>query len=314
MILKVTDDRGRELLFSRPPSRVVSLVPSDTFNVASLGFAGALVGRTDYCELPTDGTSAAEPRRGQHQGLVSTLPSVGGTKNPRVDDVCALAPDLVLANQEENTKGDLEAIAQRGFRVYVAFPKRVADGVAHLAKLARIFKVEGEGRELVKRAYEELRAAEEARASLVPVRTFCPIWMNPLMTIHGATFISDMLDLVGAQNVFADRERRYPLAADLGKAKPLPPEKVGARDVRYPRVTMDEVNARSPELVLLPDEPHPFSEADADVFRAQPTPAAARGAVVRTSGKDLCWYGARSVEGIPRLRALAREWRPSARS
>jgi len=295
MMLRVTDDRGRELSFSRAPSRVVSLVPSDTLSVAALGFSGALVGRTDYCELPAD--------------VVAKLPSVGGTKNPRVDAVCALEPDLVLSNQEENTKSDLEAIAQRGFRVYVAFPKRVADGVAHLAKLARIFRAEKDGRDLVKRAYEELRAAEAERKAIVPVRTFCPIWMDPLMTIHGATFISDMLDLVGAQNVFADRERRYPLAADLGKARPLPPEKVGARDVRYPRVTMDEVNARAPELVLLPDEPHPFSDADAAVFRAQPTPAAARGAVIPISGKDLCWYGARSVEGIPRLRALAKGWR-----
>jgi ABC-type Fe3+-hydroxamate transport system substrate-binding protein len=299
MMLKVTDDRGRELNFSRPPSRVVCLVPSDTYSVAALGFAGALVGRTDYCELPED--------------VVKNLPSVGGTKNPRVDAVCALEPDLVLSNQEENTKSDLEAIAQRGFRVYVAFPKRVADGIAHLAKLARIFRAEKEGRDLVKRAYEELRAAEAERATIVPVRTFCPIWMDPLMTIHGATFISDMLDLVGAQNVFADRERRYPLAADLGKAKPFPPEKVGVRDVRYPRVTMDEVNASAPELVLLPDEPHPFSEADADVFRAQPTPAAQRGAVVRMNGKDLCWYGARSVDGLPRMRALAKEWRGGVR-
>jgi ABC-type Fe3+-hydroxamate transport system substrate-binding protein len=258
------------------------------------------VGRTDYCELPDD--------------VVKGLPSVGGTKNPRVDDVCALEPDLVLANQEENTKGDLEAIAQRGFRVYVAFPKRVSEGIAHLAKLARIFRADGEGRALVKRAYEEHAAAEAERAQLVPVRTFCPIWMDPLMTVHGATFISDMLDLVGAANVFADRERRYPLAADLGKAKPLSPEKVGARDVRYPRVTMDEVNARAPELVLLPDEPHPFSDADAEVFRAQPTPAAARGAVIRTNGKDLCWYGARSVEAIPRLRALAKTWRAAGRA
>jgi ABC-type Fe3+-hydroxamate transport system substrate-binding protein len=295
MMLKLLDDRGRELLFSRPPSRVVSLVPSDTFNVAALGFGGALVGRTDYCELPDE--------------IAKKVPSIGGTKNPRVDDVCALEPDLVLANQEENTKGDLEALAQRGFRVYVAFPKRVSEGIAHLAKLARIFQVDGEGRALVKQAYEEHAAAEAERAKIVPVRTFCPIWMDPLMTVHGATFISDMLDLVGAANVFADRERRYPLAADLGKAAPLSAEKVGERDLRYPRVTMDEVNARAPELVLLPDEPHPFSEADAAVFRAQPTPAAARGAVVRTNGKDLCWYGARSAEGIPRLRALAREWR-----
>jgi len=131
------------------------------------------------------------------------------------------------------------------------------------------------------------------------------------MTINGDTFISDMLALAGATNVFAARERRYPLAADLGAAVPWTLEQVGARDVRYPRVTMDEVNATSPELIILPDEPHPFSEADADVFRAQPTPAAAHGAVVRTNGKDLCWYGARSVDGIARVRALIGRFGPS---
>jgi ABC-type Fe3+-hydroxamate transport system substrate-binding protein len=291
-MLKIIDDRKRELLIARAPTRVVSLVPSDTLTVAALGCAGALVGRTDYCELPEE--------------VVRTIPSVGGTKNPSLDAICDLSPDLVLANQEENTRSDLEALAQRGVRVYVAFPKRVADGLAHMAKLARIFHVAGDPavRVSIKAGYDGLRAAEEARAKVKPLRTFCPIWMSPLMTIHGATYISDMLDLAGAQNVFADRERRYPLAADLGKAAPLPPERVADRDVRYPRVTMDEVNARAPELVLLPDEPHPFTEADADVFRAQPTPAAERGAVVRIGGKDLCWYGARSIEGLPRLRAI----------
>lgn len=296
-LVRVTDDRKRVLDFAAPPRRVVSLVPSDTLNVAALGCAGALVGRTDYCELPRD--------------VVAELPSVGGTKNPRVEEVVALAPDLVLANQEENTRGDLEQLAQRGVRVYVAFPRRVADGLAHLARLARIFGVAGDAavKDLLRRGYDALRAADEARARTVPLRTFCPIWMKPLMTVHGSTFISDMLDLCGAQNVFADRERRYPLAADLGKAPALPPEKVGDRDVRYPRVTLEEVVARAPELVLLPDEPHPFSDEDAAVFRALDVPAARRGAVVRTSGKDLCWYGARSVEGIGRVRGLVQSFR-----
>ena len=295
--VRVFDDRRRVLDFSAPPRRVVSLVPSDTLNVAALGCGGALVGRTDYCELPED--------------VVARVPSVGGTKNPRVDEVCALEPDLVLANQEENTRGDLEAIAQRGFRVYVAFPHRVADGLAHLARLARIFGVEGEAsvRDLLARGYHALHDADAARANAAPLRAFCPIWMKPLMTVNGDTFISDMLDLCGAQNVFADRQRRYPLAADLGKAAPLPPEKVGDRDVRYPRVTLDEVVARAPELVVLPDEPHPFSEEDADVFRGLAIPAAKTGAVVRTGGKDLCWYGARSVEGIGRVREIVRAYR-----
>lgn len=300
MMVKVFDDRGRQLIFGAAPKRIVSLVPSDTLSVCDLGGAGALVGRTDYCELPAD--------------VVARVPSVGGTKNPRVDDVCALEPDLVLANQEENTRGDLEAIAQRGFRVLVAFPKRVADGLAHLARLARVLRVEGDAsvRALCKEGYEALRRAEAdaaaaARAGRSPLRTFCPIWMEPLMTIHGETFISDMLAVCGADNVFKDRERRYPLAADLGRAVALSGERVAERDVRYPRVTLDEVASRSPELVLLPDEPHPFSDADAAVFR-QRLPGAC--AVVRCGGKDLCWYGSRSVKGIDRVRALVDAHRP----
>ena len=244
---------------------------------------GALVGRTDYCITPP---------------AVTAIPSVGGTKNPRVREILALSPDLVLANQEENTRGDLETIAQAGVRVLVAFPKRVAEGLAHLARLARILGVEDGARDLVKAGYAALREAEAKRSVTAPLRTVCPIWMDPLMTINGDTFISDMLDLAGAQNVFADRQRRYPLAADLGRAPPRPAEKVEGRDTRYPRVTMDEVDLRAPELVLLPDEPHPFSEEDAKVFLLRDTPAARRGAVVRTGGQDLCWYGSRSVDDV----------------
>jgi ABC-type Fe3+-hydroxamate transport system substrate-binding protein len=283
MIVTIVDDRRRQLTFGAAPKRVVSLVPSDTYSVAALGCAGALVGRTDYCELPAD--------------VVAKLPSVGGTKNPSLERVLDLSPDLVIANQEENTKTDLETLAQRGAKVLVCFPKRAADGLAHLARLARIFRVERDAavRDLMKRGYEEIRSAEDAKKRQRPLRTFCPIWMKPLMTVNAETFIGDVLDLAGAENVFADRERKYPLAADLGTGKALPAAAVEGRDTRYPRVTMDEVVARAPELVLLPD---------AEVFRALAIPAAQRGGVVRTSGKDLCWYGARTVEGLARVRAL----------
>jgi len=281
--IHVRDDRNRVITFSHAPKRVVSLVPSDTLNVEAVGAKSALVGRTDYCDAPN-------------------IPSVGGTKNPRLDDIIALEPDLVIANQEENTRSDLETLAQRGVRVLVSFPKRVAEGLAHLARLARVFRTEGDVtvKDLIKRGYDAHHRAEEARKTLEPVSAFLPIWMDPLMTIHGATFISDMLDLCGAQNVFADRERRYPLAADLGTRTPIDP---GQRDVRYPRVTREEVVSRAPRIVILPDEPHPFSEADAGVFRE----LLPRAAVHRTDGKDLCWYGARSVDGIDRTRAMIRE-------
>ena len=301
-MLRLSDDHGREVLFPSVPKRVVSLVPSDTLSVAELGCGSTLVGRTDYCELPAD--------------LVKSIPTVGGTKNPKIEAILDLAPDLVLANQEENSRADIQKLLERNVKVWIAFPKRVAEGLAHLAKLARIFRVERDEnvRALFKKGYGALTAAEKDRAENEPLRAFCPIWMDPLMTIHGATFISDMMDVCGAQNVFADRERRYPLAADLGNARPLPQEKTADRDLRYPRVPLEEVTARAPELVLLPDEPHPFTEEDANVFRALPIPAAKTGNVFRLSGKDLCWYGARSAEGIDRVRAVVAEARKRQRA
>jgi ABC-type Fe3+-hydroxamate transport system substrate-binding protein len=274
MALRILDDRRRELIFLRPPQRVVSLVPSDTLNLKALGVQP--VGRTRYC-------------------VDSDAPVVGGTKDVDVDAVARLEPDLILANQEENSRQHLEALAQLGLPVLVAFPKTVAEGLSHLGRLSRVF--EKDARDLLRKGYAALAEAEAALKGRTPPRAFVPIWMDPLMTVNGATFVSDALRLGGAENVFKDRIRRYPLQADLGQAVPNP---AGARDTRYPRVTWDEVQSAKPSLVLLPDEPHPFSEADALVFREKLPEAR----VVLCGGRDFSWYGAQSIEGIPRLRAL----------
>jgi ABC-type Fe3+-hydroxamate transport system substrate-binding protein len=275
--LRIVDDRKRELIFSRPPSRIVSLVPSDTLNVQALG--GTLVGRTRYCD-PVPGAEV-----------------VGGTKDVDVEAVAALQPDLILANQEENSRVHLEQLAQRQLPVLISFPRTVAEGLAHLARLAKVLGPSEPVRELLARGLKTQGEAEAALRAREPARAFVPIWMDPLMTVNGQTFMSDALRLGGAVNVFADRERRFPLAADLGQAIPTA---AGTRDTRYPRITLEEVVARKPQLILLPDEPHPFSEQDAEVFRGLDTGAR----VVMCGGRDLSWYGVQSIEGIPRLRAL----------
>ena len=272
--LKLTDDLGRTLVFVHPPRRIVSLVPSDTHSVIALGVADRLVGRTTWCE-------SAE---------VASVPTVGGTKDVDVEAVLALAPHLVIANQEENTRAALEALAQR-VPVLVSLPRRVEQGVAHLARLARILGVETDApvRDLIRRGYAR-GAAPEPR-----LKAFVPIWMDPLMTLNADTFGSDVLAQVGIGNAFGDRLRLYPLNADLGKTAP---QDATGRDVRYPRVTLDEVKARAPDLVVLPDEPHAFSAEDEAVLRA----ALPEARVVRVSGKDLFWYGAWTIDAVERLR------------
>jgi ABC-type Fe3+-hydroxamate transport system substrate-binding protein len=274
--IKIRDDLGRDLVFAAPPRRIVSLVPSDTYTLFALGAGDRVVGRTTWCELPAE---------------AAKIPTVGGTKDVDVDAVLALEPDFVVANQEENTRPALERLAAERVRILVSLPRRVADGVAHVARLARALGMADEpaAKDLVRRGYDMVRSMTPAGEGAP--KAFVPIWMDPLMTFNADTFGADVLALAGVSNVFGDRLRLYPLAADLGKAAP---RDAAGRDERYPRITLDEVRARKPDLVVLPDEPHAFTAADREVL----APVAP---LVDVSGKDLFWYGAWTIETLPRL-------------
>lgn len=292
MAYSVRDDMGRDIHFLRPPRRLVSLVPSETYTIAALGAADRLVGRTTFCVEPPE---------------VAGVPTVGGTKDADVDAIMALGPDLVIANQEESSRPGLEALAARGVPIFVGFPRRVADGLALIARHARTLGIEREPRvrALVAEAYA-------ASASLAPAReplatAFVPIWADPLMTFADHTFASDLLRQVGLANAFIDRQRRYPLAADLGHRSPVAADRLGDRDTRYPRLPIEEVVARKPDVILLPDEPHEFGPADVERFASLDVPAARRGAIRLVPGKDLFWSGAWTIGALPRMRALVAE-------
>jgi ABC-type Fe3+-hydroxamate transport system substrate-binding protein len=284
-IVRQRDDLGRDVILAAAPRRIVSLVPSDTYSLFALGAGDRVVGRTRYCEAPA---------------AAAAVPVVGGTKDVTAEAVLDLAPDLVVANQEENPRPVLERLAGQ-VPLLVSLPRRVADGLAHLARLARLLRIEREPAvvELVRRGYQALAAAPAHRAEPIPV--FAPIWNDPLMTFNADTFGSDLLALAGGRNVFDDRLRLFPLAADLGKAAP---REAAGRDVRYPRIRADEIAPRAPRLVLLPDEPCAFTDEEAARL-AEAAAAPTR----RCSGKDLFWYGAWSLDGLPRLRALLDAWR-----
>ena len=293
MDLTVRDDLGRQLVLPAEPRRVLSLVPSETYNLARLGLADRLVGRSDYCVEP-----AAE---------LEGVPTVGGTKNPDVDRILSLQPDLVLANQEENRRADVERIEAAGIATLVSFPRTVRQGIEAAARLASLWpSVSARSEVVLSRARSQVERLAARQPS--PVRCFVPIWLDPLMTANGDTFTSDVIELVGGGNVFSDRQRLFPLAADLGRAPALPPEQTAGRDLRYPRVTLEEVAARRPELLLLPDEPYPFGPADAARL------AAALGSqdpprLSLWDGRDLTWYGLRCLAGLAGLAQLLDEVR-----
>ncbi|MBI1350840.1 MAG: cobalamin-binding protein [Actinomycetales bacterium] len=232
------DDLGEHVTPPRPVERVVSLVPSLTEAIASVR-ADAVVGATDWCTHPPD------------------LPAkrVRGTKNPDVGAIVALAPDLVIANKEENRERDVARLRAAGVPVWVTDIESVDQA---LVSMARLFE-EGLGWT----APGWLGEAREAWSGPVPeprLRAATAIWRDPWMVVGAPTFTDDLLRRLGVDNPFRD----------------LPS--------RYPTVTLSDLRSADVDVVLLPDEPYPFTAADGPEALADlPT--------ALVSGRLLTWYG-----------------------
>jgi ABC-type Fe3+-hydroxamate transport system substrate-binding protein len=207
---------GRTFDFATPPSRVVSLVPSLTETLSDLGAGDAVVGITDFCIFP--------------EGL--DLPRVGGTKNPRIDEIRALAPDLVYVNLEENLERHAKQIEEFA-PVFVTEPKTVDDVAELITTLGAIHRRDTRG----------LTESLARERGVVADFTFAvPIWKKPWMWCGGDTYVSNLVESIGGRNVLRDQER-------------------------YPSMPLDDVLALKPDIVFLPDEPYLFTSADAAEIR-----------------------------------------------
>lgn len=247
------------------PRRIVSLVPSLTETLFALGVGDRLVGATRYC---------AEPA-----AALELVPRVGGTKNPDRAKIAALAPDLVLVNDEENRAEDIAWLRQH-FDVFASMPRSILDVADVLRELGARFEAEQEVETmLLEIEAQRARAAVES-LSRPCIRVFYAIWKKPWMAVNRDTYIHDVLRSAGAVNVTADHAERYPGFAD------------------------DELKALAPDLVLLPDEPWEFGPRD--VREIEDSGLFGTAPAILVDGKDFCWHGSRTPAGLGRaIDALA---------
>ncbi|WP_407661319.1 helical backbone metal receptor [Frankia nepalensis] len=229
------DDLGYPVAVPARVERVVSLVPSLTESIA-VSAPGLLVGATNWCTHPGD----------------LDVTRVRGTKNPDLEAVVRLAPDLVVANAEENREPDLAALRAAGLAVWVTAPATVPAALTSLDRLLRL------GCRLPRPAWWE-RAAEAWRepAAGPRRRAVIPVWRRPWMAVGRDTFTGDVLARLGVDNVLAGHGERYPRVS----LADLPPH----------------------DLVVLPDEPYAFSRDDGPEAFAAPSAC--------VSGRHLTWYG-----------------------
>ncbi len=320
---------GRDVVLAKPPQTVVSLVPSDTYTMSRLGALDRIVGCTDFCS--DFGTDLSEGRPG-----TDTIVRIGGTKNVAIEKVCDLRPDLVVANQEENTKKKVEALIAAGLRVYVGFPKTVAQSLAHVARLAKVLGLarSPQAKALVATGYErynDLRAkrmlsANRGEVSVDICRTvLVPIWWKPLMAVGAETYASSLLRFFGWQSIF-DFDVRS--GAGLGGPSDSDTRAIEEREsisigrkrsrfdwhgnkviepgMRYPKVSVQQIADRDPDLILLPNEPFAFTERHRQEIIGWNVSAAKHKKVYLVDGKPLFWHGAATSDALDPAGPLAR--------
>ncbi len=249
----------RELEIKAVPKRIISLVPSQTELLVALGLEENIVGITKFCVHPA------------HLRKSKTL--VGGTKKVNLGKIRELHPDIILCNKEENTLEmvrELEKIAP----VHISVINGLEDVSGLIQRYGKIFDRTAQANQLNLRL-EKKKVEFEREIPRTPARVAYFIWREPWMVAGGDTFINSLLGLNGWENVFENKQGRYP------------------------EIPLEELKILKPDLILLSSEPFPFKEKHIEELRSF-----GNARIELVDGEYFSWYGARSIPAFDYFKKL----------
>jgi ABC-type Fe3+-hydroxamate transport system substrate-binding protein len=216
--IKATDDLGREVNIPFPPRRIISTVPSTTEFLFDLGLGDRVISRTRFCKYPAD--------------KIAKLPNIGGTKDLYFDKIRLLDPDLILANEEENSKNQIEELAEE-FPVYVCKVRNYDEALQNILNTGKIVGAEPKSYEITNKIH--------ANFTQLPINpnsqsVLYLVWKDPYMAVGKDTFINSMIEKCGFKNAIEDI------------------------DSRYPKLSPEEIIDLNPDIIFLSSEPFPFNQ------------------------------------------------------
>ncbi len=250
---------GNRIIINTPPKRIISLVPSQTELLYDLGLTEEVIGITKFCVHPTE--------------WFRTKTRVGGTKTVNIDRIKNLNPDLIIANKEENTREQIEELAAL-FPVWVSNINSIDDALRMITVVGELVGRTNQAAKLaseIRNGFDDLQQSTNRSKKLVAYF----IWRDPWMVAGGNTFISNMIEACGWENVFAATDR-------------------------YPEITLDLLKENQPDLVLLSSEPYPFKEAHIAEIKTKLSETEVR----LVDGEMFSWYGSRMKEAAAYLKGL----------
>ena len=245
------DQIGRSVNLSHwPPRRIISLVPSQTEFLADLGLVEEVVGITKFCIHPTE--------------WFQNKKRVGGTKTIDFQKIEALRPDLIIGNKEENEQSQIEYFSQK-YPVWMSDIYTLEDALVMMRKLGELTGKTEKANSIA--AAVESKFKHHLPLNTYPLKVAYLIWRKPYMAAGRDTFIDDMLQRAGFENVFAQLSR-------------------------YPEISSEMLASANPEVILLSSEPYPFSEKHIAALQ-EICPAAQ---IQLVDGELFSWYGSRLLQ------------------
>jgi cobalamin transport system substrate-binding protein len=270
----MTDMLGRSVSVPDGPLRLVSLAPSLTESVFALGRGDWLVGVTDFCDYPPEARSK---------------PKVGGSVTHDLERIVQLHPSLVLITQDGNPLQTVARLTQLGLPVFAVTPDSFGGILKSLLSLGHLLKADSAAAKLVQLIQDRASAVRQAVQGRLRQRVLYLVWSDPLVAAGPATFVGDLLEMAGGENI------------------------VRERSVGYPHLGWEEVVRRAPEVIVVAEHREPDrSAAGVEVLRSswrrwQSIPAVRSGRILELPGDTILRPGPRVPEG---LEALARAIHP----
>ena len=266
------DQTGQQIILSKPPKKIISLVPSQTELLYDLGLHQEVNGITKFCVHPVE--------------WFRTKTKVGGTKQLKTDLIKQLKPDLIIANKEENVKEQVEEL-QKHFPVWVSDVNNLNDAYQMIEQVGKMTSKEKKASTLItgiKSNFSLLPTHHSRPAYRTGRLTTCYlIWQNPYMAAGEGTFIHFMMEAAGFENIFKNK-------------------------IRYPEMTIEELQAAHCQLILLSSEPFPFKQKHVEELKAHGIMAQ----VLLVDGEMFSWYGSRLLKAPEYFMQLQKQINPSS--
>lgn len=246
-----TDQMQRKVAVPEKPRRIVSLVPSQTELLYSLGLEEEVVGLTKFCIHP--------PHWRKEKQVI------GGTKKFHLDKIEALQPDLIIGNKEENYKEGIEAL-EKSFSVWMSDIFTLEDALQMMRQLGEITKRENEAEVLAGKIANGFVALKPLPA----VKVLYFIWKQPYMAVGGNTFIDEMLHSCGFINLLSGQPRYPELSAE--EIRQLNPHLILLSSEPYPfkEKHVAEFKAICPEAEVMVVDGEMFSWYGSHLLQAVP--------------------------------------------